>query len=81
VYERKKDNQVFYVLPVEYNLGKLPVVPVGDTGTIPYSMRQHAAPPCGAMRRTLSPPNCRCSKIQGREPVTVAGGGISTRGP
>jgi hypothetical protein len=26
----------------EYILGKLPVVPVGDTGTIPYSMRQHA---------------------------------------
>ncbi len=41
VYERKQDSQVFYVLPVEYILGKLPVVPVGDTGTIPYSMRQH----------------------------------------
>ena len=33
---------MFYVLPVENILGKLPVVPVGDTGTIPYSMRQHA---------------------------------------
>jgi hypothetical protein len=43
VYERKKDSQVFFVLPVESILGKLPVVPVGDTGTIPYSMRQHAA--------------------------------------
>ncbi len=42
MYERKQDNQVFYVLPVEYILGKLPVVPVGDIGTIPYSMRQHA---------------------------------------
>ena len=42
VYERKVDKQVFYVLPVENILGKLPVVPVGDTGTIPYSMRQHA---------------------------------------
>ncbi len=41
VYECKKDKQVFYVLPVENILGKLPVVPVGDTGTIPYSMRQH----------------------------------------
>ncbi len=29
-------------------LGKLPVVPVGDTGTIPYSMRQHAADFVGA---------------------------------
>ncbi len=43
MYERKTDSQVFYVLPVESILGKLPVVPVGDTGTIPYSMRQHAA--------------------------------------
>jgi hypothetical protein len=40
---RKQDSQVFYVLPVESILGKLPVVPVGDAGTIPYSMRQHAA--------------------------------------
>ena len=29
-------------------LGKLPVVPVGDAGTIPYSMRQHAADFVGA---------------------------------
>ncbi len=28
----------FYVLPVESILGKLPVVPVGETGTIPYCM-------------------------------------------
>ncbi len=38
VYERLPDNQVFYVLPEESNLGKLPVVPVGETGTIPYCM-------------------------------------------
>ena len=31
-----------------FDLGKLPVVPVGDTGTIPYSMRQHAADYVGA---------------------------------
>jgi hypothetical protein len=42
VYERRPDNQVFYLLPVESMLGTLPVVPVGDTGTIPYCMRQHA---------------------------------------
>ena len=48
VCERKQDNQVFYVLPVKYILGKLPVVPVGDTGTIPYSMRQHAQDFVGA---------------------------------
>jgi hypothetical protein len=42
VYERRPDNQVFYVPAVELILGKLPIVPVGDTGTIPYCMRQHA---------------------------------------
>jgi hypothetical protein len=34
VYERQPDNQVFYVLPVEFILGKLPVVPVSETGNI-----------------------------------------------
>ena len=38
VYERVPDYQMFYVLPVESILGKLPVVPVGETGTIPYCM-------------------------------------------
>ncbi len=42
VYERRPDNQVFNVLPVELYLRKLPVVPVSETGTIPYWMRQHA---------------------------------------
>ena len=44
VYERKRDSQVFYVLPqaVETVFGKLPVVPLGDTGTIPFTMRQNA---------------------------------------
>jgi hypothetical protein len=42
VYERKRDKQVFYVIPVESILGKLPVVPIGDTGTIPFAMRQNA---------------------------------------
>ncbi len=31
-----------FCVPVELILEKLPVVPVGDTGTIPYCMRQHA---------------------------------------
>ena len=42
VYERRPDNHVFYMLPVKSILGKLPVVPVGETGTIPYCMQQHA---------------------------------------
>ena len=48
VYERLPDNQVFYVLLVELILKKLPVIPVGDTGTIPYCMRQHAEDFVGA---------------------------------
>ncbi len=48
VNERRPDNQVFYVLPVESILGKLPVVPVGETGTIPYCMRQHVEDFVGA---------------------------------
>ncbi len=38
VYQCRPDNQVFYVLPVESILGKLPIVPVGETGTIPICM-------------------------------------------
>ncbi len=49
VYERRPDNQVFYVIPVESNTGKLPVVQVGDTGTIPYCMREHAEHFVGAV--------------------------------
>ena len=36
------------MLPVESILRKLPVVPVGETGTIPYCMRQHAEDFVGA---------------------------------
>ncbi len=35
VYERRPDNQGFHVLSVESILGKLPIIAVGDTGTIP----------------------------------------------
>ncbi len=41
MYERKHDDQVFSVLPVKSILRKLPVFPVGDTGTIPFSMWQN----------------------------------------
>ncbi len=67
MYERKQDKQAFYVLPVEYILGKLPVVPIRDTGTIPHSMRQHAEDFVGAAFDT-------------REGAGD-GGGMSTRGP
>ena len=67
MYERQTDSQVLYVLPVESILGKLPVVPIGATGTIPYSMRQHAADFVDAAFDT--------SEGGGD------GGGTSTRGP
>ncbi len=57
------------MLPVESILGKPPVVPVGDTGTIPYFMQQHT--------EDLS----ALHSIQEREQVTEAGGGILARGP
>ena len=39
VYELDHKKPVLYVIPVENILGKLPLVPVGDTGPIPFSMR------------------------------------------
>ena len=39
LYERRQNKQVLYVIPISSILGKLPLVPVGDTGTIPFSMR------------------------------------------
>ncbi len=55
VYERLPvpDNQVGYVVPVESILGKLPVVQVGDTGTIAYCMLQHAEDFVGAAFDTI----------------------------
>ncbi len=42
MFERKSGHQVFYVLPKQSVLRKLPVVPIGDTGTILFAMRQYA---------------------------------------
>ena len=39
LYERKQNQQVLYVIPISSILGKLPLIPFGDTGTIPFSMR------------------------------------------
>ena len=39
VYELDYKKPVLYVIPIQSILGKLPVVPVGDTGTVPHSMR------------------------------------------
>ncbi len=39
LYELDHRKPVLYVIPVEHILGKLPPVPVGDTGTIPHHLR------------------------------------------
>ena len=41
IYERRREinHQVLYVVPIESILGRLPVVPIGDTGTIPHASR------------------------------------------
>ncbi len=38
VYERRESAQVLYVIPVSSILGRLSLVPVSNTGTIPYEM-------------------------------------------
>ena len=40
VYERREQSQVLYVIPVSSILGRLPLVPLGETGTIPFDMRK-----------------------------------------
>ena len=39
LYDLDHREPILYVLPIENILGRLPVAPVGDTGTIPYGMR------------------------------------------
>ena len=48
VYERKENKQVLYVVPIASILGRLALVPAGDTGTIPHSMRSESASYPGA---------------------------------
>jgi hypothetical protein len=48
VYERRMQSQVLYVVPITSILGRLALVPVGDTGTIPFSMRKQTRDFSGA---------------------------------
>ena len=50
LFELDPQKPVLYVVPVESIIGKLPVVPVGDFGTVPHGMRAHfpGAVPDGA---------------------------------
>ncbi len=42
IFERRMQSQVLYVVPVTSILGRLALVPVGDTGTIPFTMRKES---------------------------------------
>jgi hypothetical protein len=46
-----------WIVPITSILGRLPLVPVGDTGTIPFSMasKQHACFPEGTCDRANAP--------------------------
>ncbi len=61
MYKRSEQSQVLYVIPVSSILGRLPLVPLGDTGTIPFEMQKESADFLGAA----------CDKIQ-INPITVA---------
>ncbi len=47
VYELDYKKPILYVIPIQSIVCKLPVVPVGDTGTIPYHLRNtFSGAPC-----------------------------------
>ena len=45
VYELDYRKPILYVVPIQNILGKFSLVPVGDTGTIPHSMRNTLGAP------------------------------------
>ena len=61
IYERREQAQVLYVIPVSSILGRLPLVPVGATGTIPFAMRRESAdfPGASCDRSANSGDGCR----------------------
>ena len=62
VYELDYKKPVLYVIPIQSILGKLPVVPVGDTGTVPHRMRNtFSALPATAGRAQAMDAECDSS--------------------
>ncbi len=60
VYELDYKKPILYVIPIQSILGKLPVVPVGDTGTIPYHLRNtFSGAPCQCDRRMGAGNGCK----------------------
>ena len=69
VYEFDHRKPILYVIPIQNILGKLPVVPVGDTGTIPHHLLNFFPGAPGVGPATAS-----------RVLAMDAGCGLSTRG-
>ncbi len=69
IYERRKQAQVLYVIPISSILRRFPVVPEGEKGTIPCDMR----------RESLDFPGASCDKV--RTVAMDVGGGTWTAGP
>ncbi len=59
VYELDYTKPILYVIPIQSILGKLPVVPVGDTGAIPYHLR-NTFPGASGDRQLGAGDGCRC---------------------
>ncbi len=49
-YERRTQSQVLYVVPITSIVARLALMPVGDTGTIPFFMRNEKPDFSGAIR-------------------------------
>ena len=39
LYECRQNKQILYLTPISSILGKLPLVPMGDTATVPFCMQ------------------------------------------
>ncbi len=63
VYELDYKKPILYFIPIQSILGKLPVVPVGDTGTIQYHLAMDAR--CGSSTRGLWDGRRTCNESQG----------------
>ncbi len=58
VYELDYKKPILYVIPIQSILGKLPVVPVGHTCTIPYHLR-NTFPGAPGDRRPVAGDGCK----------------------
>ncbi len=65
LYELDYKKLILYVIPIESILGKLPVVPVGNTRTIPHRLRTHF-PGAPGDRRPGSGDGCRMWFVNSR---------------